>query len=263
MTTERFFNRHEFKYVITEETAAGVLESIQPHMKRDRHTNEEAHYRISSLYFDTRENLFLDEYLRGERFRQKLRLRVYNSPNLWDTCFFEIKKKFSKYVNKRRAKITIGEAYAWMRGERTLDEMIETFPSEAQILREIHFLMQLYQVEPRVVISYDRQAYMGIFDQNLRVTFDRRLTKRTSLLEPHQQGEDVLYLPSAKVVLEVKTNKAIPLWLAGTISELECRKQTFSKYSNSYHAPAMNLAESGKLESGKEKQLEKAAGKSS
>ena len=245
--SERFFNRYEFKYLISEETAANFIRFITPHMKRDQFTDENAVYRISSLYFDTRENLFLDEYLRGERFRQKLRLRVYNSPNLWDTCFFEIKKKFSKYVNKRRAKITIGEAYAWIRGERTLEEMMETFPAEAQILREIHFLMQLYQLEPRVVISYDRQAFMGIFDENLRVTFDRQLTKRHTLLEPHQRGEDCLYLPTDKVVLEVKTNKAIPLWLAGTISELECRKQTFSKYSNSYLSPEIKVAESGKL----------------
>ncbi|SFH80444.1 VTC domain-containing protein [Tindallia magadiensis] len=243
--SERFFNRYEFKYLISEETAANFLQLITPHMKRDQHTDDNATYRISSLYFDTQENLFLDEYLRGECFRQKLRLRVYNTPNLWDTCFFEIKKKFSKYVNKRRAKITIGEAYAWTRGERTLEEMIETFPAEAQILREIHFLMQLYQLEPRVVISYDRQAYMGIFDENLRVTFDRYLTKRHTLLEPHQQGEDQSYLSTEKVVLEVKTNKAIPLWLASTISELECRKQTFSKYSNSYYAPTI-----------KEKQME-------
>lgn len=245
-TDERFFNRYEFKYVISEETAAGVLETIQPHMKRDRHTNEEANYRISSLYFDTSENLFLEEYLRAEQFRQKLRLRVYNHPTLLDPCFFEIKKKFRGFVSKRRAKLSLGATYAWIEGRMSLEELCEAFPLEAPVIREIHFLREHYQLEKRVVISYLRQAHVGIFDENLRVTMDRQLTQRRDLLEPHLKlfdapdSPDSLYLPTDRVVLEVKTNGSIPLWMARMLSRLSCRKQAFSKYSTSYNPPEIN-----------------------
>ena len=251
---ERFFNRHEFKYIINEETATQVLEAIQPHMKRDRHTNVAANYRISSLYFDTAENLFHEEYLRAERFRQKLRLRVYNQPTLLDPCFFEIKKKLKGFVNKRRAKLTLGAAYAWLEGRMPLEELCHTFPQEAPVIREIGFLRSHYQLEPRVVISYLRQAHVGIFDETLRVTMDRQLSQRTQTLQPHHQpilfnpGEgahlpeapDQLYLPTDKVVLEVKSSGTIPLWLARTLSRLNCRKQAFSKYSTSYNPPEIN-----------------------
>lgn len=273
---EGFFNRHEFKYIINEETAAGVLEAIGPHMKRDRHTNEAANYRISSLYFDTGENLFHEEYLRAEQFRQKLRLRVYNQPTLLDPCFFEIKKKFKGFVSKRRAKLTLGAAYAWLEGRVTTDELCHTFPTEAPVIREIHFLRRHYQLEPRVVISYLRQAHVGIFDETLRVTMDRQLSQRTQVLQPHvpprlqpggvrpertdfsgngqgdppvesaavshlnSQVPDRLYLPTDKVVLEVKSSGTIPLWLARTLSRLNCRKQAFSKYSTSYNPPEIN-----------------------
>ena len=241
MTTERFFNRHEFKYVITEETAAGVLESIQPHMKRDRHTNEEAHYRISSLYFDTRENLFHEEYLREEVFRQKLRLRVYNQPSLMDHCFFEIKKKFQGFVSKRRAQLTLASTYAWLEGRVTTDEICQAFPEEAHVIREIDFLRTHYKLEPRVVISYIRQAHVGIFDDTLRVTMDRQLTRRYTHLQPHMlPATDTGYLPDSRVVLEVKSSGTIPLWLARTLSGLSCRKQAFSKYSTSYNTPETN-----------------------
>ena len=238
--TERFFNRHEFKYVISEETANDMLELIRPHMKRDKHTNEQAHYRISSLYFDTRENLFYDEYLREEQFRQKLRLRVYNHPTLMDPCFFEIKKKFRGFVSKRRAKLTLGATYAWLEERMTLAELIEAFPLEAHVLREIDFLRSHYQLEPRVVISYIRQAHVGIFDGNLRVTMDRQLTRRTEDLLPHLQSEDSLYLPANRVILEVKSSGSIPMWLARSLSHLSCRKQAFSKYSTSYNTPEVN-----------------------
>ncbi len=290
---ERFFNRHEFKYIITEKTAAEVLSAIQPHMKRDRHTNEAASYRISSLYFDTAENLFHEEYLRAEQFRQKLRLRVYNQPTLLDPCFFEIKKKFEGFVSKRRAKLTLGAAYAWLENRMTLEELCHTFPKEAHVIREISFLRQHYQLEPRVVISYLRQAHVGIFDETLRVTMDRQLSQRTEIFQPHIQPRmqpdltssegvgqsvegidrsegvgrlveginqsvnrpskesgknpgknpetpDCLYLPTGKVVLEVKSSGMIPLWLARTLSRLNCRKQAFSKYSTSYNPPEIN-----------------------
>ncbi|WP_283409321.1 polyphosphate polymerase domain-containing protein [Anoxynatronum buryatiense] len=240
---ERFFNRHEFKYVISEETATQMLEAIEPHMKRDRHTNETAHYRISSLYFDTRENLFHDEYLRAEQFRQKLRLRVYNQPTLMDPCFFEIKKKFKGFVSKRRARLTLKSVYDWLADRITLQDLCEAFPLEAHVLREIGFLRQHYRLEPRVVIAYIRQAHVGIFDEDLRVTMDRQLTRRTTLLEPHlgcDPAHDDLYLPTGRVVLEVKSSGTIPLWLAGTLSRLSCRKQAFSKYSTSYSPPEVN-----------------------
>jgi hypothetical protein len=239
-TDGRFFNRHEFKYVISEDTAQEVLKTIQPHMKRDRHTDEAAHYRISSLYFDTAENLFHEEYLREEQFRQKLRLRVYNHPTLLDPCFFEIKKKLEGNVNKRRARLTLGAAYAWLEGRMAMPELSEAFPLEAPILREINFLREHYRLQPRVVISYLRQAHVGIFDENLRVTMDRQLTQRTTHLHLHETAAASLYLPMDRVVLEVKSNGAVPLWLARMLSQFSCRKQAFSKYSTSYNTPEVN-----------------------
>src|SRR5699024_11984689 len=43
--------------------------------------------------------------------------------------------------------------------------------SNEQVMREIHYLRQLYALYPEMIVSYDRHALHGIEDTELRMTF--------------------------------------------------------------------------------------------
>ena len=80
------------------------------------------------------------------------------------------------------------------------------------------------------MVSYDRQAFQGTGEGNLRVTFDYNLKcRRNDLRLEHGSGGEFFLDPSL-VVLEVKVTNSVPFWLAGALSELGCYKNSFSKY---------------------------------
>src|SRR5699024_7714636 len=111
------------------------------------------------------------------KFRQKLRLRVYDDASINDTAFFEVKQKNKKVVNKRRMLLPLKEAYRYLRedGDAPLNQY---HSSNQQVFREIDHFRHLYHLQPEMIISYDRQALHGIDDPNFRVTFDLNLRCR-------------------------------------------------------------------------------------
>src|SRR5699024_3965507 len=99
------------------------------------------------------------------------RLRVYNNTDINGTSFFEVKQKHKNVVNKRRMILSLSEAYRYLNEdeEKSLDD-IET--SNPQILREIENFRTLYDLQPEMIVSYDRHALHGSDDSDLRMTFD-------------------------------------------------------------------------------------------
>src|SRR5699024_8412698 len=133
-------------------------------------------YTVTSLYFDNADHLIYFETKNKLRFRQKLRLRIYDQTNLNDAAFFEVKQKHKKVVNKRRMILPLGEAYRYFTNDIEPLESYKT--SNTQVFREIDHFRHLYQLQPEMIISYDRHALHGIDNDELRVTFDLNLRCR-------------------------------------------------------------------------------------
>ena len=85
--------------------------------------------------------------------------------------FVELKKKFDGVVYKRRITTGIQNVEPFLSGE---------LPSEnfGQIGREIGYFQSFYHTAPKVFIGYDRLAFAGIDDPQLRITFDTNLRWR-------------------------------------------------------------------------------------
>ena len=98
------FQRKEQKYLITMSQYERLIGYLKPYMRPDRY-GINGRYTVSSLYFETKNKL---------RFRQKLRLRVYDDTHLQSTAFFEVKQKFKKVVNKRRTLLPLYQAYQYI-----------------------------------------------------------------------------------------------------------------------------------------------------
>src|SRR5690625_5994679 len=96
------FRRRKQKYLLTTDQYEDLITAIEPYMQPDKF-GIDGHYTVSSLYFENPDNAIYFETKNKLRFRQKLRLRVYNDADLNSAAFFEVKQKHNKVVNKRRS----------------------------------------------------------------------------------------------------------------------------------------------------------------
>ncbi|WP_096190312.1 polyphosphate polymerase domain-containing protein [Evansella halocellulosilytica] len=226
-----FFSRYEIKYLIPFDTYEKLAELLEKRMVFDKYGNSEGKYNIISLYFDSPDKKIYYETRNKNRFRQKLRLRIYNSATVHDQAFFEIKKKYKKRVNKRRTSIKLRDAYAYIYDQVKTDQKIDV--SNEQIFHEIDSFRSLYNLKPENIVSYDRQAFVGVADADLRITFDYNLKCRNEDLRIENGPEGTHFVDPNLVVLEVKVNHSVPLWLSKLLSELNCPKKSVSKFCTS------------------------------
>lgn len=103
-----------------------------------------------------------------------------------------------------------------------------------QIGREIDWFQRCNKTVPKVFIGYDRTAFAGTDDPELRVTFDTKLRWRTSKLDRAYGDQGMLLLPQDAVLMEVKLPGVCPLWLSRALSELSIYQTSVSKYGACY-----------------------------
>lgn len=227
------FQRYEKKFLLCEEQVNQLLPELLNFLELDAYCKKEnQEYSIYNLYFDTETNRVIRHSVDHPYYKEKLRLRSYQSPvSPEDRVFLEIKKKVGNVVAKRRVVLTHREAQAFLCKGVCPNEMN---PIAGQILDELAFYLQTHDVRPATYISYDRIALFGKSDPSLRVTFDRNiLTRRTDLrLDSPRYG--TLLLPPQQRLMEVKCSDAIPLWLARLLAAHKIYKTSFSKYGREY-----------------------------
>ena len=217
------FRRIEKKYVLTEETAARVMERLLPYMDKDQY----GRHTIRTIYYDTGDYALIRHSLQRPVYKEKFRLRGYSAAEDEQVTFAELKKKYRGVVYKRRV----------AGGEQDVDRLLRggwLEGEDAQTQREIHWFLNAYRPMPRVFIGYERDALFGREDPLLRVTFDRHIRWREDDLTLAAGDGGTLVLPDDPVVMEVKMADAAPLWLARLFSELGVYPTSFSKYGACY-----------------------------
>ncbi|PYZ95882.1 VTC domain-containing protein [Alteribacter lacisalsi] len=228
---KEIFSRYEVKYLLPYELYEKLEKELHKKMKLDSYANEDGRYSIISLYFDSPDKKIYYETRNKARFRQKLRLRIYDTASLDDYAFFEVKKKYKKRTFKRRTNIRLRDAYRYLSGQET--DMNKLDISNSQIFKEIEFFKNQYNLHPENVVSYERQAFVGIDDPDLRVTFDFNLKCRGDDLRIENGAYGTFFTDPNLVILEVKVNHSVPLWLSRVLSELGCEKKSVSKFCTS------------------------------
>src|SRR5699024_187377 len=232
------FTRKEQKYLITVQQYDALIDQMRLHMRPDKN-GQNGYYTVTSLYFDNADHAIYYETKNKLKFRQKLRLRVYDDATLYNRAFFEIKQKHKKVVNKRRMLLPLSEAYRYLK-ESPITHVDQLESSNQQVCQEIDHFRLLDRVVLCMIISYDRLALHGIEDENLRVTLDLYLRCRNyDLLLVHgSYGKHVI--DSNLVVLEVKVDHSVPLWLTRLLQDLQCEQKSASKYCTSFETLQQN-----------------------
>lgn len=217
------FQRIEKKYLLDGEQYRRFLEGMAPHMELDRY----GLHTIGNIYFDTEEDALIRTSLAKPPYKEKMRLRGYGIPGDGDLVFLELKKKWDGIVYKRRVAMTTEEA------ERYVTEGIWPLP-EKQMRKEMDYFMKYYRPRPKVYLAYDRMAYFGKEDGELRLTVDQRIRSRERALDLRAGDEGELLFEEERYLMEIKVPESYPLWLAHLLSELEIYPVSFSKYGMYY-----------------------------
>ena len=217
------FERHEKKYLISKEQAEDLQKIFSQYMDADKY----GEYLVQNIYFDNDNWDVIRKSTEKPLYKEKMRLRCYDLPNKESKVFFELKKKFDGTVYKRRCAIPFGDLLF-----RPVIEIAEQ--QESQIMKELYFYMMKNMVEEKAYISYKRKAFNGSEKSKLRVSFDSDIRFRLDNMNFLNPKLGSLVLPQDKIVLEIKALGAMPLWMAGLLSEYKIFPVAFSKYGTSY-----------------------------
>lgn len=225
------FNRYEYKYQINRKQFLQVSDVLDEHMRLDAYNVERQPYTIANIYFDTPDDHLVRTSLNKPEYKEKLRLRAYGVPVPDAKVFLEIKKKFKGMVNKRRTTLRLEEAYRFVSSGRVPERMAYMNP---QVMQEIAYFLQLYDLSPKLYLAYDRIAYFENGNNDLRISFDQNIRSRRYDLKLEMGDYGMPLLPEDTVLMEIKTSRAMPIWLANMLSELEIRRISFSKYGSEF-----------------------------
>lgn len=225
------FNRHENKYLIDSDTYEKLRQRLPDYMELDEYNKRQDTYSICNIYYDTDDDYLIRTSIKKPRYREKLRLRSYGTPEAGSQVFVEIKKKVFGLGNKRRSAMRLDEAYSFLQTA----ELPDMRPNmNRQVLCEIQYILESNELKPKVYLSYERRAYFGEGRHDLRVSFDTAIkTRRTDLcLESGIYGENLL--KPDQWIMEIKVAQSMPVWLTHLLSEYKIYPASFSKYGTEY-----------------------------
>lgn len=229
----KIFDRVEKKYLITAEQRDSIISALKKYMQEDKyHTST-----VFNVYFDTDNFDFIIKSIEKPEFKEKLRARSYGG---YDKVFFEIKTKLKgkdmNYGYKRRVLVTHKDYDKFILHKNTMEELaakkIEQ-PSDLQIAKEVDYLVSQFDLKPKIIVYYDRTSF--ITKENLRVTFDENLSYRDRNLKFFRKSNDKHYFNDEKnIIMEIKANGVMPLWLVKILSANKAYPRSFSKIGSVY-----------------------------
>lgn len=224
MSAQMVFQRYEMKYLLNRKQKEIILAAMEPYMALDAYGRSS----IRNVYYDTDNYRLVRRSLEQPVYKEKLRVRSYGTVEPGDMVFVELKKKFEGVVYKRRIHIPEKAAVDYLAGRRAA-------PDKSQITEEIDYFLRFYQtLEPKVFLSYEREAYYTREPGEFRVTFDENILWREEGLSLEKGVYGTPILKQGQTLMEIKTPGNIPLWMVKVLSEEEIRKTSFSKYGNAY-----------------------------
>ena len=230
MKYQKIFKRYEFKYRITQSQKQELINYISDYMEPDKFGKS----KICNIYFDTPDSILIRRSLEKPMYKEKLRLRSYGRVDEEDDVFLEIKKKYDGIVYKRRVVLPEKEAMDYVCNG------VEP-SNQNQITKEIDYFLNLYaNLSPVIYVSYDREAFYAKGDNDFRMTFDQNIIWRDYDLSLTEEAYGENLIDDDVVIMEIKTSRAIPLWLVKFLSENRIYRTSFSKYGNIYKEMFVN-----------------------
>ena len=215
------FKRVEEKYFLSNDQKKKFFNEIKEYIEKDQYYESN----ILNIYFDNENNELIIRSGDKPIYKDKVRLRSYDIPNLNDDVFLEVKTKYEGVTSKRRIKIKLADFYNYMENGLVNDD---------QIMKEIDYLFKYYKLKPSYFVAYNRHSFKGKDNSELRITIDNNLRSRTNDLKLDDGDYGELYFDDNTTIMEIKTLDSMPLWLTRALSKFKIFPISFSKVGEIY-----------------------------
>lgn len=238
-------NRFELKYIIDERCARGVRDFIKAHLVHDRFARPELQwaYPIYSIYLDSPGLDLYTATIQGHKNRFKLRARYYDD-NINHPIFFEIKRRVNDVILKDRAAVKRSSLVRLLRGgiPRHEDLTDPADPESYSAVREFCRLAGALGATGRTIVAYTREAWNAADNDDIRVTFDRKICG--SWFEDTRPVAEALRVDRPwvfpviddrnreAVVLELKFTGCYPRWMEELVRSFDLYRTCMAKYVN-------------------------------
>lgn len=231
--------RYELKYVIPFAMVEPISRYVESFCDMDYYSkiSHDGFYVINSLYFESPNYHFM-RAKENQTGRFSLRVRSYgDAPKA--PYYFETKQKIADFSKKRRGKVPVENWY-----DLFLDpSKITGFdPDKDPHIQYFMGLARTYNAHPAILTQYRRRAYLSTVDDYARVTFDRSLRYRAETgYSVHPTEQSMLNYdhpftfgdPGYNVILELKCERKIPIWMVDLIRRFNLVRRGFSKFEGS------------------------------
>lgn len=233
----RLIERYEAKYRIPVRLVEPIRDAALAACDPDP-ANKGGRYVISSLYLDTRlRRLYRETIDRAPR-RFKLRVRRYATG---ERVFLEVKRRIKGVISKLRVPIPLS-AWPGVVFEPAVAAALDLSARDRKNLDDFVWRCISLAAEPATVVRYEREAYISRLESYARVTFDWRLCGRAPSgwnVSVHPDDGPWLPvdaprrfgLPESGVILELKAETAVPLWMTDIVHRFGLTRSGFSKYA--------------------------------
>jgi len=232
-------DRLEVKYFVDRSTRTALTRDLLAFMRPDVHAGNDGSYLVRSLYFDTPEYQAYHEKLSGAATRNKLRARTYGEASDPNTPVrMEVKGRFLSYIKKLTRDLSQEEYRAVETALRRRTLPPEYLLGSDSTIKEFFRLQRQYNMEPKILIQYRRQAFERMEINRARVNFDDELlaSRNLDLLGPLAGARRLLRYGSA--ILEIKVDGYLPDWLHMLIVKYSLQAQAISKYCHAVRSEA-------------------------
>ncbi len=230
--------RYELKYLIPLSMVEPISRYVEMFCTMDYYSqiSHDYYYTINSLYFDTPTGYFFRSKV-DKTGRISMRVRSYGEgPKA--PYFFEIKEKTGDFCKKRRGLVPI-ESWSQLFTDPDIPQTFD--PSKSPHVASFLALAHTFGSVPTILTQYRRKAYLSTVDDYARVTFDRGLRcypETRYNVYPDDQAminydhpttfED----PGMNIILELKCERKIPVWMVDLIRRFNLTRGAFSKFES-------------------------------
>ena len=215
-------DRMEQKYFVSFDKYKKLMDIIEDKLVKDKYFSE----RIYNIYFDNDEYEFMTKSLDKPLYKEKVRLRSYETADKNSNVFLEIKKKFQGHGNKRRVVINYNDAIDYIN-----NKIIPN--TNKQIMNELDYTFKKNNLKPKISLTYDRLSYAFKEDDSYRITFDTNIRYSNKKIDLVDLDDDYCLFNDG-YIMEVKTLKGYPMWFIKALNELKLFPTSYSKVGEAY-----------------------------
>ena len=215
--------RHELKQMINRGDDHILASRLRHIFRRDGNSGADGTYKVTSLYFDTPEDLALRQKTDGTDRREKFRLRYYGN----DMSFIRLEKKIkiNGLCAKYAARLTCGQAAMILEGDHGF-----LLRSGDPLMMEFYSKIRGQRLRPAAMVVYDREAFV-FGPANVRVTLDRNIRAGYSPEAFLNGGPSLPADDTGLTVLEIKYDEFLPDIVRMAVHVPGRKTQSYSKYA--------------------------------